>query len=241
MTAADDPHDDFAATRWSLVLGAGDADPGTAHASMLTLCLRYWYPVYAYLRRSGHRADRAHDLALAFFARLLRDGIGDGDAARHGRFRLFVLAELHRFLSADHDGAPRLDPQEAPPLDEMEARHQAEARAQGSPEEILRRGFVVEVRGAAHRRLRREAAESGHVEMFEALERFLGTEPMAGEYESIAQRLGVRPLFVSMAVKRLRQRFRELVDRELGETLAGPGEMDAERSALMQALGGQPA
>lgn len=232
-----DGSDGFAATRWSLVLGAGHSDPHTAHASMLTLCQRYWYPVYAYLRRSGHAPERAHDLALAFFARLLGDGIGARDAKRHGRFRLFVLAELHRFLSADHDDAPRLDAQEAPPLADLEARHQAEARTQGSPEEILRRGFAVEVMGAAHRRLRLEAAESGHVAMFDELERFLAADPHAGEYDAIARKLGVRPLFVSMAVKRLRQRFRELVDRELGETLAGASEMDAERSALMQALG----
>lgn len=77
--------------------------------------------------------------------------------------------------------------------------------------------------------------------MFEELERFLSSAPRPGEYESIAQRLAVRPLLVSMAVKRLRQRFRELVDQELSETLSSAGDMAAERQALMQALGKEPA
>ena len=70
----------------------------------------------------------------------------------------------------------------------------------------------------------------------EALARFLASDPHPGDYEQIAGRLQVRPLFLSMAVKRLRQRFRELVDYELSETLASGSDMDAERAALMQSL-----
>ena len=226
---------DFAATRWSLVLGAGDRDPATAHASLVALCERYRYPVYAYLRRSGHAPEGAQQLSGAFFAGLLETGIGQRDAMRHGRFRLFLLDGLHRFLSVDHLQPPTQAPaaDESPPLAELEARHLAASGMPGSPEEMLRRGFAVELMDLAHRRLRHEAVESGHEAMFEALEAFLGAEPRPGEYEAIAGRLGVRPLFVSMAVKRLRQRFRELVDRELAETLANPADMDDERSALL--------
>lgn len=241
MSQADSIENRFASTRWSLVAGSGDSDPSTARASLLTLCLRYWYPIYAYLRRSGHPPERAHDLARAFFRELLRTGVGHPAAMRHGRFRLFLLAELHRFLSADPAQVPSDGALEGPPLAEMEARHRTEAAPERSPDEILRRGFAIEVVGAAHKRLRREATESGHLAMFEELQRFLSTEPHPGDYEAVAQRLRVRPLFVSMAVKRLRQRFRELVDRELRETLADAGEMDAERTALLQALDGESA
>lgn len=230
----------FATTRWSLVVGAADRDAPTARASLLTLCLRYWYPVYAYLRRSGHAPERAHELSQAFFDALLRNGLERPDAQVYGRFRLFLLDELHRFLSRDADrtlGKPEL---EAPPLAELESRHQAESLPQGSPEDILRRSFAVEVLATAHQQLRREAIEAGHLPMFESLVRFLAGEPHPGDYEEIAGRLHVRPLFVSMAVKRLRQRFRELVDHELSETLASGGDMDAERAALMQSLDKSP-
>ncbi len=231
---------DFATTRWSLVLGASDRDAPGARASLLTLCLRYWYPVYAYLRRSGHAPERAHDLALAFFDGLVRDGLARREAHQQGRFRLFLLGELHRFLSDDAARAPREPTLDPPALHELESRHQAEALPQGSPEDMLRRGFAVEVLGAAQQRLRREAVEAGHLPMFEALARFLASEPRPGDYEEIAGRLQVRPLFLSLAVKRLRQRFRELVDHELSQTLASGSDMDAERAALMQSLDESP-
>lgn len=230
----------FATTRWSLVISAADRDAPGARASLMTLCLRYWYPVYAYLRRSGHAPERAHALALSFFDSLLQTGLDRPEKQPQGRFRLFLLGELHRFLSDDAAHAPRTSSLEPPPLHELEARHQAETLPQGSPEDLLRRGFAVEVVAAAHLRLREEAREAGHLAMFEALCGFLASEPRPGDYEAIAGRLQVRPLFLAMAVKRLRERFRELVDHELSQTLASGNDLDAERAALMQSLGEPP-
>lgn len=230
----------FATTRWSLVVSAADRDAPGARASLMTLCLRYWYPVYAYLRRSGHAPDRAHALALAFFDALLHTGLDRPEGQVQGRFRLFLLGELHRFLSNDAARAPRESGLQAPSLAELEARHQSETLPQGSPEDLLRRGFAVEVLAAAHARLREEAGEAGHLPMFEALAPFLASDPRPGDYEAIAGKLQVRPLFLSMAVKRLRQRFRELVDHELSQTLASGDDLDAERAALMHSLGDPP-
>ncbi|ODS64514.1 MAG: hypothetical protein ABS41_02120 [Arenimonas sp. SCN 70-307] len=238
--AAPDPTGGFATTRWSLVIDAAGHDAPTARASLLTLCLRYWYPVYAYLRRSGHAPGLAHELARAFFDSVVSEGLARQAMQRQGRFRLFLLSELHRFLSSD---AARATPDagiDAPALEQLEQRHQQDLQPPGSPEDILRRGFALEVLGAAHQRLRTEAIEAGHLAMFEALARFLASEPRPGDYDAVASRLGLRPMFVSLAVRRLRQRYRELVDEELGQTLASAEDMAAERAALMQSLGELP-
>lgn len=238
---ADATEDGFASTHWSLVAQA-HGDDAAAHASLLSLCLRYWYPVYAYLRRSGHAPERAHDLARGFFRTLIRSVDARDAANRYGRFRLFLLAELHRFLSIDHvptDGSGAIA---GPTLAELEGRLRGEATpAIDSPERMLRRGFAVEILGVAHQRLRQEALGAGRLPMFEALERYLGAEPRPGDYEAIARKIGVRPLFVAMAVKRLRQRFRELVDRELGNTLASAEDLQVEREVLLRALDQGPA
>lgn len=238
MSPGEVSRDRFAGTNWSLVTRVG-ADDAAAHASLLTLCLRYWYPVFAYLRRSGHAPERAYALAQGFFQDLLRrdSAASSTSAPRYGRFRLFLQAELHRFLSVDHDPAGPPVALAGPSLQELETRHRAEQAPERSPEEMLRRGFAVEILAAAHRRLHREATEAGHGSMFEALERFLVAEPRPGDYDAVAQALAVRPLFVSLAVQRLRQRFRELVDHELRETIASAAELDAEREALLQVLG----
>jgi hypothetical protein len=85
-------------------------------------------------------------------------------------------------------------------------------------------------------RLRREATQAGREAMFEALEPFLTIDPPPGQYEAISGTLGTRPLALVVALKRLRQRFRELADEELAETVTSADELEAERVALHAAL-----
>jgi hypothetical protein len=62
---------EFATTHWSLVIRAGDRRRPDADAALAWLCERYWYPLYAYVRRHGRDAQDAQDLTQAFFTRLL--------------------------------------------------------------------------------------------------------------------------------------------------------------------------
>jgi RNA polymerase sigma-70 factor (ECF subfamily) len=72
--------------------------------------------------------------------------------------------------------------------------------------------------------------------MCEALEPFLTHEPLPGQYDELGRELAVRPLTLVVALKRLRQRFRELVRDELADTVASADELTAERQALLAAL-----
>jgi RNA polymerase sigma-70 factor (ECF subfamily) len=232
-THASLPDTRFENTRWSLVAAL---DGGKSQTSLLELCLRNWYPVYAYLRHCGHAPETAQELTRQFFDHLLNRGATRADGERFGRFREFLLAELHAFLSGDREPATANAP--LPPLDieSLEARQRKDGPNAASPEQALRRGFALEIIGAALRRLRNEARDAGRLPMFDSLERFLTTEPRPGEFESIAEGMSARPLFVVMAVKRLRGRFTELIDEELGDTVLSPEELLAERTALYEAL-----
>lgn len=247
MAATERPSRADAATQWSLVAAAGDQDPGAARASLVALCLRYWYPVHAYLRRSGQDPEPAHALALAFFRHLLSVDPAGAAVRGQARFRQFLLAELDRFVSArtapgmelaDVAAAPPDLP--VPPLAGLEARLRAEAVPGRSPEQLLQRGFALEVLGGALDRLRDEARRSGRTALFDALARFLGRPPGPGDHAQVADALGLRPVQVAVAVRGLRERFRALVDAELSDILADAGQLDAEREALMQALTDAP-
>lgn len=227
----------FANTRWSLVAalrGEGDGDGGDK--PLLELCLHSWYPVYSYLRRSGHAPNEAQERTREFFDYLLREGAARAGASQHGRFREFLLAELHAFLSRERPALPVTSPEAPMSIEQLEARQQKDSINPGSPEQALRRGFALEIIGGALKRLRREAHEASRLRMLESLERFLTVEPLPGELEAAAGELGVRPLFLVMAVSRLRERFCELIDEELGDTLLNNDELDAERHALQQAM-----
>ena len=243
----------FQTTRWSLVAALDHTrdTPGLhplsatpARQRLLELCLRYWYPVYIYLRRSGHGAEASQALAAGFFDNLLQRRGNGASRGSDGRFRTFLLAELHRFLAesalAAHGHAsivPPLDPDlPVPPLAQLEARRQREGDAGGSPELALRRGFALEVIAQAMRRIEDEAREAGRLPMFSALQPYLATDPVPGIYADLAQRLDVSPLFLSLALKRLRERFRELVDDELTQTVATAAALEEERRSLHAAL-----
>jgi hypothetical protein len=61
-------------------------------------------------------------------------------------------------------------------------------------------------------------------------------DPAPGQFEELARQLGIRPMATVVALKRLRQRFRELADSELAETVASASDLAAERAALARAL-----
>ena len=78
----------FTTTRWSLV---AQARPGGAKEALAELGLRYWYPVYAYVRRCGHGPAAAQELTRGFIAQLIERG---AVAQPGARFRTWLLGAL---------------------------------------------------------------------------------------------------------------------------------------------------
>jgi RNA polymerase sigma-70 factor (ECF subfamily) len=79
----------FPATRWSVVLAAMRQPSAEAAAALETLCRIYWYPLYAFVRRSGQSPHDAQDLTQEFFRLLLeKRWLDDVDRQKdgYGRF-----------------------------------------------------------------------------------------------------------------------------------------------------------
>src|SRR4051794_18240223 len=89
----------FVTTRWSVVLAAQDSSSPNSAAALEVLCRTYWYPLYAFVRRSGRSPDDAQDLTQEFFARLLAQNWLRVVLPEKGRFRTFLLVAMKRFLS----------------------------------------------------------------------------------------------------------------------------------------------
>src|SRR5260370_38810495 len=95
----------FATTHWSVVMQAGAPDSPRALEALEKLCRAYWLPLYTYVRRQGYGSHDAQDLTQGFFVRLLRMNSFAGVSPGKGKFRTFLLAALHHFLSDDRDRA----------------------------------------------------------------------------------------------------------------------------------------
>src|SRR6266487_4975041 len=62
----------FHTTHWSVVLAARDQSRPDAAEALANLCSTYWYPLYAFVRRSGSTRHDAEDLTQEFFYCFLR-------------------------------------------------------------------------------------------------------------------------------------------------------------------------
>jgi RNA polymerase sigma-70 factor (ECF subfamily) len=225
--------DCFATTRWSVVMHLASTESHDAGTALTELSQRYWYPVYAYVRRCGHEPAIAQDITRCFLGNLM-DQFRDGRAhAPKGRFRRYLLDQLNVFLSGDwRDVVESGTSSDLVVPGDLETRYGRDNADATSPEQAYQRSFALEVIARALKRLRSEARQTGHLAMYEALEPNLAHDPAAGEYEQLAVRLQSRPLTLAVALKRLRQRFRELVGEELTDTVTSAEELAAEQAAL---------
>ena len=95
-------NDQFATTRWTLVLAAGNRQEPQAERALEELCRIYWYPLYGYVRRHGYSKEAAEDLTQAFFAEWIESHAFAKADENKGKFRSFMLASLKRFVANEH-------------------------------------------------------------------------------------------------------------------------------------------
>jgi hypothetical protein len=233
MSVASQSHDRFSTTRWSMVMQLASTEPPTAQNALTELAQRYWYPVYAYVRRCGHAPAIAQDITRCFLNSLMRQ-FRDGHAlAADSHFRHYLLDQLNAFLGGDwRDDVEGDSANELVAPADLETRNQRDNASATSPEQAYQHSFALEIVARALKRLRTEAQQTGHLEMYRALEPHLARDPGPGEYDALATQLQIRPLALVVALKRLRQRFRELVGQELADTVISAGDLATEQRAL---------
>ncbi len=173
------PGSRFAATRWSMVVTAGNWRAGSAaRRAMGELARQYWFPLYAYLRRKGNPPAQAEDLVQGFFTRLLEnDALADVDRSK-GKFRSFLLASLKNFLANEWDknhAAKRGGGREVLSLDarDAEARYSVEPADTMTPERVFERRWALTVLDQVLARLREEYGRRGQGAVFAAMEHLL--------------------------------------------------------------------
>jgi RNA polymerase sigma-70 factor (ECF subfamily) len=232
----------FATTHWSLIVAAREGSASQARAALAALCTAYWYPLYAFIRRQGHSGDQAQDLTQGFFARLLeRDFLAVVDRDK-GRFRSFLLAACKHFLANEHDRArakKRGSGQEHLSLDfrDAEGRYTLEPAHNLTAERLFDRQWALTLLDQVLVRLREEFTKAGKATLFERVKGFLMGEKSATPYAQLATELAMTEGALKVAVHRLRRRYRELLQEEIGRTVRDPAEIKDEIADLFAALG----
>ncbi len=234
---------EFTATHWSVVLAATEQERPEAAEALETLCRTYWYPLYAYVRRTGHGAEDAEDLVQGFFLHLLRRKILKSVQREGGRFRSFLLATFKHFLSDERDkvrAKKRGGECQFVSWDHDKAEQQflREPVDIESPDRWFDRRWTLVLLERAMERLCQECMANGNDQRFTQLKGFVSGEKGLPSYAEVATQLGLSQCALKSVIFRLRRRYHELVREEVSQTVADPREVEEELRHLLAVFGG---
>ena len=235
------PHDgNFRTTQWTTILRAAHQSSSGGFDALSEVCQTYWYPLYAYLRRTGHNEDSAEELTQAFFEHILSTEALRVANSERGRFRSFLLNSLKNFVinsyvrnSAEKRGG------NVPPISwdglAPAVRYRLEPADTLTPEALYERRWALTVVDQALGVLRAEYERGEKTKLFDDLKPALVGEPTE-PYATLAQRHNLTEGSIKVAVHRLRQRFREALLEIVSSTVTNPRDVEDEIRTLIGAL-----
>jgi RNA polymerase sigma-70 factor (ECF subfamily) len=231
----------FATTHWSIVAQSALTDVPEAADALARLCEMYWPPIYSFIRRRGYPPADAQDLTQSFFAFFLRTKAYARTDQLHGKFRSFLLASVKNFLADNWDRSQALrrgGGYQFIPLDPEKA--EAFYDAAGAPDSTAERLFELRwakaLTASALDSLRTELEAEGKLELFEQLKAFVAGGSVLPSYDDASVRTALPRATVKTHVHRLRQRYREIVRREIARTVSAQHEIDEELRYLCNVL-----
>ena len=233
----------FVTTRWSVVIAAGHADSSQARDALENLCRTYWYPLYAYVRRLGHKSEDAEDLVQSFFAQCLAKKYLSAANRTRGRFRSFLLIALKRFLANEWDKTrtqKRGGAQAFISLDglEPERRYALEPADRLSADKLFERRWALTLLERVLQRLEAEQNATGKHDLFQCLKPFLVAGGSGTPYAELARKLDMSEAAIKVSVHRLRARYRKLLEEEIAHTVSSADEIEDERRYLFRIISG---
>ena len=228
----------FATTRWSLIVAA--QNPKDRRRAFEALCVQYWCPLYAFVRRRGVPPPDAADLTQGFILALFATDPMSRVSPERGRFRSWLLGALKHFLANEQDRANALkrgggEAELSLDFAAAEGRYAAEPTDGSTPEALYLRRWADALVGRAIERLRAECERGGRGPLFAALQD--GLTGATESHASIASSLAMTKGAVKVASHRMRKRFRELLVEEAADTLEDRAQAEDELRALLAEVG----
>jgi RNA polymerase sigma-70 factor (ECF subfamily) len=209
--------------------------------ALARLCEMYWPPVYSFVRRRGYSPHDAQDLTQTFFAYFLRTKAYARTNPLHGKFRSFLLASVKHFLSDNWDrdqAIKRGGDYKFVSLEQetAEALYEPETASDSTAERLFELRWAKTLTAGALSSLRQELQAEGKLKLFEQLKNFLTGGSVIPSYDEASARMDLPRATVKTHVHRLRQRYREIVRREIARTVSAPHEIDEELRYLCNVL-----
>ena len=227
----------FPTTRWTLLLAARSS-PEARRQAWAALTSTYWKPLYVFLRRKGLDAAEAQDGVQDVMALLLERDVLERVTPEKGRLRSYLRTIAQNYLATRHEAATagkRGGGAAVVPIDDVMAErllvHEGE-----SPDAAYERAWAQTVMERALEALRREFEQGARSGPFEVVQLFFGAGAPP-PYRDVAARHGMSVPQLKSFLHRARERFRQLVEVEVGETVLLEGDRPDEVRAVLGRAG----
>jgi RNA polymerase sigma factor (sigma-70 family) len=226
----------FPETAWSIVLRAGNGHD----RALADLCERYWFPLYAYCRRSGNTEADSQDLVQGLLTSLLERGDLSQVDQDLGRFRSWLLATMKSHARGEwrRGQAQKRGGGIAPlalDLQDAEGRFIHQPSHDVTPEVLYMQQWAHALLAAAMNNLAQRYT-GNRKPQFEALKGTLTADRADDTYKEIGEHLGMSEGAIKVAVHRLRKRYRDALREEVARTVNDPVAIEDELRTLFASL-----
>ncbi|EDY17823.1 serine/threonine protein kinase [Chthoniobacter flavus Ellin428] len=190
----------------------------------------YWYPAYAWWRRSGLESAQAAAATIAAFTRSAGAPALDASHPKAARMREWLLAHLAGMAErgVEFEGQPAIE------VDAAWAEERYAKEPEGSAEAIFQRRWALTMIEFTLETLRTEYAASASQALFDELAPFVGFDRGEEErYSDLAMRLKVTTGAARKAVFDFRYRHREILLGLVADTVLDPASIDTEITAML--------
>lgn len=227
----------FLTTQWAVIATTSLYNAESQDALNL-LCKTYWYPLFAFARRQGLQVSDAEDLVQAFLFEFMRPETLERADRNQGRFRTFLLSSFRnhiknhrRFQNAQKRGGQ---------IDFVSVDANSESvyerlSTSETPEKAFDKAWALICLEQALRKLRGKYEARSQGELFGALQDGL-TRADSGQIQRWAEQFGKSPGAIRAALHRIRLDYRDLLRREVAETVTTASAVDDEISSLFSAI-----
>ena len=233
----------FMTTQWTIVRDAAASSVGVRQSALNHLCSRYWLPLYAFLRRTGHTVHDSQDLVQGFFELLLTKEYLTSVAAEKGRFRSFMLVAIRHYVSNERVKAKaqkRGGNAQTFSIDfeAGEAWCRLEPINTMTPELLYERRWALSLLENVMQQLRQRFVNQNKTELFESLKLHLVSDEARLPYAQIAATLNCSVESLKSTMHRMKGWYRELLRSEIAQTVAEEDVAD-ELQRLTAAISGK--
>ncbi|MGV3661295.1 MAG: RNA polymerase sigma factor [Prosthecobacter sp.] len=218
----------FPVTSWTLVERVRQGSPEEVRKALETLCRAYWHPLYCVARRRMSSVHDAQDAVQGFFETVLRrDSFSTADPSK-GRLRQFMLKAFE--LHCRQQWARGQRQKRGSGVEHVELggildfgkgeQHYLEHYTTGSDiDDVYNKAWASALLERSLQTLREDYTRRGWQERYDDLVGPLLRVDDDSSLADLAAQRGVSPGALRMSLHRMRQHFREVLERELATTL----------------------